>query len=81
MTPQGKIVEGTRRPTSDLDAILYIFEKFLVNATIHTPPATPRRWAWCRTVFPAHAGVPDRCLRGDVPVAPFTPSSDKGMAF
>ena len=52
VTPQGKIVEGTRRPTSDLDAILYIFEKFpWVNATIHThqPYATAR---WCPRSMP-----------------------------
>ena len=33
----GKRVEGHRRPTSDLDAILFIFQKMPgVNATIHT---------------------------------------------
>lgn len=50
VTPQGKIVEGTRRPTSDLDAILYILKNSPGSMPPFTPTSpTPRRWAWCRT--------------------------------
>ena len=80
VTPQGKIVEGTRRPTSDLDAILYIFEKFpWVNATIHTHQPYATALGLVQDVFPATLVSQIDALRGDVPVAPFTPSSDKGM--
>ena len=80
VTPQGKIVEGTRRPTSDLDAILYIFEKFpWVNATIHTHQPYATALGLVQDVFPATLVSQIDALRGDVPVVPFTPSSDKGM--
>ncbi len=80
VTPEGQVVEGTRRPTSDLDAILYIFEQFpWVNATIHTHQPYATALGLVADEFPACLVSQIDALRGSVPVAPFTPSSDKGM--
>ena len=66
VTPQGKIVEGTRRPTSDLNAILYIFEKFpWVNATIHTHQPYATALGLVQDVFPATLVSQIDALRGD----------------
>ena len=76
----GKRVEGHRRPTSDLDAILFIFQKMPgVNATIHTHQPCATALGLIADVFPACLVSQIDALQGDVPVAPFTPSSDKGM--
>ena len=78
----GNRVEGHRRPTSDLDAILHIFRVMpWVNATIHTHQPYATALGLVTDVFPACLVSQIDALRGDVPVAPFTPSSDKGMGI
>lgn len=78
----GKPIEGHRRPTSDLDAILHIFRKMpWVNTTIHTHQPYATALGLVTDVFPACLVSQIDALRGDVPVAPFTPSSDKGMGI
>ena len=65
---------------SDLDAILFIFQKMPgVNATIHTHQPCATALGLIADVFPACLVSQIDALQGDVPVAPFTPSSDKGM--
>jgi len=78
----GNRVEGHRRPTSDLDAILHIFRVMpWVNATIHTHQPYATALGLVTDVFPSCLVSQIDALRGDVPVAPFTPSSDKGMGL
>lgn len=64
VTPQGKIVEGTRRPTSDLDAILYILKIPLGQCHHSYPPALRHGVGPGAGRVPRHAGVPDRCPAG-----------------
>ncbi len=76
----GNKVEGHRRPTSDLDAILHIFRQMpWVNATIHTHQPYATALGLVADEFPACLVSQIDALQGSVPVAPFTPSSDKGM--
>lgn len=76
----GNRVEGHRRPTSDLDAILHIFREMpWVNATIHTHQPYATALGLVADEFPACLVSQIDALQGSVPVAPFTPSSDKGM--
>ena len=65
----GKRVEGHRRPTSDLESVLHIHQPYATALGLVTD------------VFPACLVSQIDALRGDVPVAPFTPSSDKGMGI
>lgn len=76
----GNKLEGHRRPTSDLEAILHIFREMpWVNATIHTHQPYATALGLVADVFPACLVSQIDALQGEVPVAPFTPSSDKGM--
>lgn len=76
------ILEGKRRPTSDLDALLYIYrEKPEVNAVIHTHQPYATAVGLVEEKLPAcTTGIVDTA-RGDVPVTPFTISSDEGMGI
>ncbi len=79
---EGKIIEGKRRPSSDSKALLYIFKhRPDINALIHThqPYATAVGMV-CETLPANQVTVIDE-IGDDVPVAPFTPSSDEGMGI
>jgi len=76
----GKVIEGCRRPSSDLDALLYIFQKMpWVNAVIHTHQPWATAVGLVTDVFPACLVTMIDANRGDVHVAPFTPSGEKQM--
>ena len=76
----GKTVEGTRRPSSDTLALLYIFNhKPEVNAVIHTHQPYATAVGLVEDELPGClVTVLDDC-RPAVPVAPFTISSDERM--
>lgn len=76
----GKTVEGTRRPSSDMLALLYIFNhKPEVNAVIHTHQPYATAVGLVEDELPGClVTILDAC-RTAVPVAPFTISSDEGM--
>ncbi len=76
------VIAGRRRPTSDLDALLYIFrEKPEVNAVIHTHQPYATAVGLVEEKLPAcTTGIADTA-QGDVPVTPFTISSDEGMGI
>ncbi|MBQ6368199.1 MAG: class II aldolase/adducin family protein [Erysipelotrichaceae bacterium] len=79
---QGNILEGNRRPTSDLKAILYILNHMPeVNAVIHThqPKAVALSLVADRLPIISTTMVDE--VKGEVPVAPFTISSDEGMGI
>lgn len=76
----GAVVEGSLRPSSDLPALLYMFERMpAVNAVVHThqPYATAAGFA-CDAIPEFLVTLID-ANRAPVNVAPFTPSSDVGI--
>ncbi len=77
---EGNVKEGTRRPTSDLKAILYILNHMpQVNAVIHThqPKATALSLVADRLPLISTTLIDE--VKDEVQVAPFTISSDEGM--
>ena len=79
---EGKTIEGKRRPTSDLKAILYILNYMpQVNAVIHThqPKAVALSLICDRLPLISTTMVDE--VKDEVNVAPFTISSDEGMGI
>ena len=79
---EGKTIEGIRRPTSDLKAILYILNHMpQVNAIIHThqPKAVALSLICDRLPLISTTMVDE--VKDEVNVAPFTISSDEGMGI
>lgn len=76
----GNIVEGKRRPTSDLKAILYIMNHMPeVNALIHTHQPSAVALSLIADELPVISTTMLEEVKGKVNVAPFTISSDEGM--
>lgn len=76
----GATIEGSRRPTSDLQAILYIFQKMPeVNVVLHTHQSKAVAVSMIADQLPVISTTMVDELYGEVPVAPFTISSDIGM--
>jgi len=77
---KGETIEGKRRPTSDLEAILYIFEKMPdVNVVLHTHQPKAVAVSLVTEEVPVISTTMVDELHDSVKVAPFTISSDKGM--
>ena len=79
---EGNVIEGNRRPTSDLKAILYILKHMPeINAIIHThqPKATALSLICDKLPIISTTMVDE--VKGEVNVAPFTISSDEGMGI
>lgn len=76
----GNIIEGKRRPTSDLSAILYILQNMpWVNAVIHTHQAKAIAFSLVGDLLPVISSTMVDEIKDAVQVAPFTISSDIGM--
>lgn len=76
----GNTVEGKRRPSSDMKAILYIFKHMPgVNAVIHTHQPYATAVGLVSSELPACLVTIIDANKASVPVAPFTRSSDEGM--
>ena len=76
----GIAVEGSRRPSSDTPALLYIFQKMpLVNAVIHTHQPWATAAGLVTDLLPACLVTQIDANRSDVYVAPFTPSGEQQM--
>ena len=76
----GNVVEGERRPTSDITAILYIFNhRPDVGAVIHTHQPYATALSLVADELPADFVTVIDELNAAVQVAPFTRSSDEGM--
>ena len=76
------VVEGTRKPSSDSSALIYMFQHMPhINAIIHThqPWATAAGFA-VDELPEFQVTIIDAC-RNPVKVAPFTPSSAIGMGI
>lgn len=78
----GNIIEGKRRPTSDLSAILYILQNMpWVNAVIHTHQAKAMAFSLVDDLLPVISSTMVDEIKDAVQVAPFTISSDIGMGI
>lgn len=76
----GTVLEGGRRPTSDLKAILYIFNHMPeVRAVIHTHQPWAVAAGLLTDELPVISTTMADELHGPVPAAPFTISSDESM--
>ncbi len=79
---EGRVLEGSRRPSSDTKALLYLFrQRPDVNAVIHTHQPYATAVGLVEDELPGClVTVLDAC-GPKVPVAPFTISSDEGMGI
>lgn len=78
----GLVVEGTRRPSSDLSALLYVFNHMSeINVILHTHQAYATAVGLLCDELPANLVTVIDELHAPVRVAPFTPSSDQGMGI
>ena len=78
----GNIIEGKRKPTSDLSAILYILQNMpWVNAVIHTHQAKAIAFSLVGDLLPVISSTMVDEIKDAVQVAPFTISSDIGMGI
>ena len=75
---KGQVIDGKRRPTSDLKAILYILNHMDVNAVIHTHQPKALALSLVCDVLPMISTTMLEEVKGQVNVAPFTISSDAG---
>lgn len=76
----GSLVDGTRRPSSDTSALLYIFKHMpWVNAVIHTHQPLATAAGLVTDVLPAFLTSMIDATNGAVKVAPFNISADEGM--
>lgn len=79
---EGNVVEGNRRPSSDLKALLYIFNNMpKVNAIIHTHQPMATAVSLISDVLPVITTTMVDEVKAEVNVAPFTISSDEGMGI
>ncbi|MBQ1379256.1 MAG: class II aldolase/adducin family protein [Erysipelotrichaceae bacterium] len=78
---KGQVIDGKRRPTSDLKAILYILNHMDVNAVIHTHQPKALALSLVCDVLPMISTTMLEEVKGQVNVAPFTISSDEGMGI
>ncbi len=78
----GEVVDGKRRPTSDKDAVVYMFRHMpQVNVILHTHQPYATAVGLVSDRLPANLVTVVDELHDEVRVAPFTPSSDEGMGI
>ncbi len=74
-----RVLEGTRKPSSDSSALVYMFQHMDVNAIIHTHQPWATACGFMTDELPDFlVTIMDAC-KNPVKVAPFTPSSAIGM--
>lgn len=79
---EGRVIEGIRKPTSDLKAILYILNHMPeVNAVIHTHQPKAVALSLITDKLPLISTTMVDEVKDEVNVAPFTISSDEGMGI
>lgn len=80
MTTDGKIIEGTRKPSSDTEGILYIFrERPDVMAVIHTHQPYATAISLIQDEFRADLTTLGNAAAGNVNVAPYAPPGSLAM--
>lgn len=79
---RGAIVDGSRKPSSDTPALLYMYKHMpAVNAIIHTHQPYATAAGFVCDELPLFLVTVIDANRAAVRVAPFTPSSDIGMGM
>lgn len=74
MDLDGRIIEGTRKPSSDTEAIIYIFShRADVNAVIHTHQPYATAIGLVEDKFHINLTTLANCTGGDVNVSPYSP--------
>jgi L-ribulose-5-phosphate 4-epimerase len=69
----GKIIEGERKPSSDTEGILYIFQKRPdINAVIHTHQPYATAISLIQDEFTVNLTTLANCVQGSVKVTPFS---------
>ncbi len=82
MDLQGKILEGTRKPSSDTEAILYIFQKRPdVNAVIHTHQPYATAVGLVQDEFEVNLTTLANATAGPVPVTPYSSAGSIEMGI
>lgn len=77
-----RVIEGTRKPSSDAAALVYIFQKMRgINAIIHTHQPYATAAGFITNILPEFLVTLIDANKNEVHVAPFTPSSDIGMGI
>lgn len=73
MNPTGTVIEGTRKPSSDTEAILYIFShRRDVNSIIHTHQPYATAIGLIDDKFRINLTTLANCTAGDVNVSPYS---------
>lgn len=79
---QNNLLEGTRKPSSDAEALVYIYEHMpRVNAVIHTHQPWATAAGFDTDEIPLFSVTMIDACKEPVKVAPFTPSSAVGMGI
>lgn len=82
MDLQGNIIEGTRKPSSDTDAILYIFNhRPDLNAVIHTHQPYATAISLIEDEFRADLTTLANACAGSVKVTPFSSAGSEDMGI
>lgn len=82
MDIKGNIIEGTRKPSSDTDAILYIFEKRPdLNAVIHTHQPYATAISLIQDEFQVNLTTLGNAAGGSVKVTPFSSAGSVDMGI
>ena len=82
MDLEGKIIEGTRKPSSDTEAILYIFQKRPdVTAVIHTHQPYATAVGLIQDEFEVNLTTLANATAGPVPVTPYSSAGSIDMGI
>ncbi|OCN00472.1 sugar aldolase [Clostridium sp. W14A] len=82
MNPDGTVIEGGRKPSSDTAAILYIFNhRPDVNAVIHTHQPYATAIGLIQDEFHADLTTLGNACGGNVPVAPYSSPGSEQMGI
>lgn len=82
MDIEGKIIEGETKPSSDTEAILYIFQNRPdVNGIIHTHQPYATAIGLCEDEFHVNLTTLANAAAGHVPVAPFSSAGSIDMGI
>lgn len=76
---QAQVLEGCRKPSSDAEALIYIFDRLPVNAIIHTHQPYATAVGFSNDSLPACMVTLIDAAHARIQVAPYTPSQNVGM--
>jgi L-ribulose-5-phosphate 4-epimerase len=78
----GKPVEGTMRPSSDLPTHLVLYRAFEgIGGVVHTHSRNATAWAQARTAIPCFGTTHADYFRGDIPVTDYLSPEEIGSQY